>query len=397
MGLTRADVPGLQAWLTDAPHVADGGVTFTRDLVAALHDRGAPLWRCSVSLMTMHPELVWRNLQWREGEGVRILERQHETLGTPFYMRSPVPLLRQGHSPVRVPLVPGPLAFPICEDLRDEGGTDYYAQGLRFSHGEIGYVSWATREPGGFDDETLRALDALVPSLARRVELESAYHATRALLEVYLGANAARHVLGGKFRRGDGERIEAVVWFCDLRDFTALSDRLPASHVLAILDAYFDCVAGAVVDHGGEVLKFVGDAVLAIFPVRGEPAGACRDALRAATSALEALTRLNEARATSPGGALAIGVALHLGAVTYGNIGSRRRLDFTVISPSVNEACRLEALCKPLQTPLVLSDAFVRAVPDERVVDLGPHVLKGVSAPARVFTLERYRPQEPQA
>jgi adenylate cyclase len=379
------DVAQVQAWLQQAPHVGDGGVSFLRELVALMCRHGMALWRVSLSLPTKHPEVLWRNVQWREGEGVIVLEREHHELATPFFSRSPVALLIRGSPPVRARLAETDGGFPICRDLKQQGGTDYYAQGLKFSSGATSYVSWATREAGGFSAEAIAALDALMPSLAQRVEIESAHHATRALLEVYLGRNAARRVFDGQFLRGGGELIRAAIWFCDLRDFTAISDRMAPHEVVGLLDAYFERVVDVVTLQGGEVLKFIGDAVLAIFPLGPDAGETCASALRAAEEALHAVRRLNEEHVGSP--PLAIGVALHLGDVMYGNIGSRGRLDFTVISSSVNETCRLEALCKPLGTPLVLSEEFVAAVPGAGFVDLGLHDLKGVARRARVFTV----------
>jgi adenylate cyclase len=289
-----------------------------------------------------------------------------------------------------VRLAAGPLPFPICDDLRAQGGTDYFAQGLPGSTGEISYISWATRHPTGFSDDAVAALTALSPYLARRIELASAYHGTRALLEVYLGRNAGQRVVEGGFQRGSGELIDAAIWFCDLRGFTALSDERSPQDVVKTLDEYFDCVAGAVMAAGGEILKFIGDATLAIFPAAADAPSACRRALAAAEHALAALERVNVERVARGEPPLAIGVALHLGQVMYGNIGAKDRLDFTVISSAVNEACRLEALCKALETPLALSQAFVEAARPDGLVDLGHHALKGVRAPLRVFTLAHH-------
>jgi adenylate cyclase len=387
-----SDVPEIRARLLRMPHAGDGGVSLMTGLVALLSAGGLPLWRCSFTLMTQHPELVWRTVQWSETTGVRTIERSRVTLDDPYFTRSPVARLRQGAPPIRVRLAgDDPLPFPICDDLRAQGGTEYLAQGLHHTNGEIGYVSWATRVPGGFDEDQVAALTALAPELGLRIELESAYHATRALLQVYLGRNAGDRVARGGFRRGGGERIDAAIWFCDLRGFTSLSDERPPEDVVETLDEYFDRVAGAIMGKGGEVLKFMGDAILAIFPVAGDARSACGNALAAAESALAALGQLNAERGERGERALAIGVALHLGQVMYGNIGARDRLDFTVISSSVNEASRLEALCKSLDTPLTLSEAFVTAARPEGLVDLGHHALKGVRAPIHVFTLERVR------
>jgi adenylate cyclase len=391
-GLLLSHVAELQKWLHDAPHVDDGGETFLRNLVSALRARGLPIWRANVCLMTMHPEVFWRTVQWQEGqegEEIHVFAREHALLVSPYYTASPVAALRQGTPAIRVRLAPGALPYPVCEDLRAQGATDYLAQGLVFSNGEISYASWATRDAAGFDEESCAALAQLAPYIARRVELESAYYATRSLLEVYLGKNAARRVLAGAFRRGEGETLDAAIWFCDLRDFTRTSDSAPPREVVQMLDAYFDRVSTAITGHGGEVLKFVGDAVLAIFPVAaaGDAQRACRSALAAAKEALVAIDALSRERIAAGRGELHVGVALHLGQVMYGNIGARDRLDFTVISSSVNEASRLEGLCKVLHTPLTLSEAFVTAAAAEGVVDLGAHDLKGVSNKVRVFSL----------
>jgi adenylate cyclase len=231
----------------------------------------------------------------------------------------------------------------------------------------------------------VQAFAALTSTLARRIEIESSYHATNSLLEVYLGKNAARRVINGQFRRGGGELIRAAIWFCDLRGFTPISDRMPPAQVVEILDTYFDCVASVIVAHGGEVLKFIGDAILAIFPVQEDPGEACRRALDAAEKALAALDGVNRERASGPD--LDIGIALHLGEVMYGNIGSRERLDFTVISSAVNETSRLEGLCKTLSRRLLLSQAFSETLSRNDLLDLGEHALKGVSTKRRVFTV----------
>jgi adenylate cyclase len=320
--------------------------------------------------------------------------RSGARLDEDFYKGSPIAVVRETRAPLRVRLTEGDVTYPIARELRDEGGTDYYAVPLPFTNGQVSYASFATRAEGGFAPSALAAIDAIAAPLAQRVELESAYYATRALLDVYLGKNATARVLAGAFRRGTGELIEAAIWFSDMRDFTALTDRTPPNEVIELLDVYFDAVASAVDAHGGEVLKFIGDAVLAIFPFAGAGGAraACRHAVAAADEALAALARANEAGAAS-GRALvapiAIGVALHAGSVVYGNIGARARLDFTVIAPSVNEASRLESLSKTLGVPLVMSAAFVAAAGLDDAVDLGEHTLKGVATKQRVFTRRR--------
>jgi len=391
--VTPTDLAAVQTWLATTPHVDDGGASLMVGLVAELRARGVPVWRCSFILTTKHPELVWQTVQWTEELGVRVVDRNLATLAKDYFQKSPVARLVGGAPPIRVRLdreLDDPV-YPICVDLQAQGGTDYFAQGLRRITGDIGYISLTTRAPGGFTDDTIAALLALGPSLAQRIELESAYHATRALLEVYLGRNAGRRVMKGAFRRGGGELIDAAIWFCDLRGFTGLSDQRAPREVVETLDEYFDRVAGAVMERGGEVLKFVGDAVLAIFPTGTDARAACRAALGAAEDALVALAACNAERGAGSRPPLAIGIALHVGPVMYGNIGSRDRLDFTVISAAVNEACRLEGLCKTLGTPLAMSEAFVAVAAPDDVIDLGPQRLEGVDEPIRVLTLARLR------
>jgi adenylate cyclase len=387
-----AALPSIQTRLLHLRHVADGGLSLMADLVELLRAQGLPLWRCRFNLMTKHPELVWHTVHWSEEEGVKWIDRSRVTMDEPLFTRSPVALVRNGSPPIRVRLEGDDLPFPVCQELKALGGTDYFIQGLRYSTGDIGYISWAARVPEGFSDEALAALAELAPYLAQRIELASAYHATQALLEVYLGRNAGQRVAQGGFQRGGGELIDAAIWFCDLRDFTSLSEQSTPQAMVKTLDEYFDHVAGAVMKRGGEVLKFIGDAILAIFPVAEDAPRACRSALMAAEEALASLQRLNAERRTREEAPLSIGVALHVGQVMYGNIGARGRLDFTVISSAVNEACRLESLCKPLKVPLTLSEAFVQTARPETAVELGQHSLKGVQSPMRVFTLKGHLP-----
>jgi adenylate cyclase len=382
------DVAGVVRWLVDVEHVEDGGESFAAGLAERLAGAGVAVWRLSFALLTKHPEVLWRTVQWKDGVVVA-RDQPHARLLEAFYTESAVARARESGERVRVKLVDGALAYPVAVELRDEGATDYCVEPLAYAGGQRGYVAFATRAESGFSEEQLAALAELRPHLARRIELLSSYHATRALLEVYLGKNASRRVFAGAFQRGAGELIDAAIWFSDMRDFTALSDERAPAEVIAVLDGYFDAVASAISSRGGEVLKFIGDAVLAIFPVGDDPMAACRRALAAAEEAFAAIEEKNRERVGRGEPAVSIGVALHRGEVMYGNIGARDRLDFTVISSAVNEASRLEGLCKQLGTHLALSESFRRtaALPAADLVDLGEHALKGVKARVRVFTL----------
>lgn len=342
-----------------------------------------PLWRLSLNLTTMHPEIGVMSMFWTR-EGVHIRRNPHERRRQPFFLASPMAVLTDGAAEVRRRLT-GPdarLDFPICQEVAAQGGTDYVALALAFSDGRRHGMSLTTRAPDGFTEAQLDVIRAAVPVLARSVELVQAYFATQTLLQVYLGPNAARRVLAGQFVRGSGTELRAALWICDLRGFTALSDRRPSSEVTATLDAYFERVIGPIHHHGGEVLKLIGDAVLAIFPVAADVDDACARALAAARAAVDALAAWNVGREDP----LAMGVALHLGDVFYGNVGGPERLDFTVIGAAVNEVSRLEPLCK-LGPTIVMSAAFRDHVDSADILDFGEHTLRGVAAPVRAYAV----------
>jgi adenylate cyclase len=332
----------------------------------------------------MHPEVYVRTLTWNPARGAACDLRNHDLRQSPMYRGSPVERIHQGSGPIRCRLV-GPdadLSFPVCRDIVAEGGTDYLVLPVELAGTSRSFASFATARPGGFTDAQLDALASLVPLLSLRLAHAAARFATRGLLEVYLGKNAARRVLSGAFTRGGGETLHAAIWFCDLRGFTALSDSRPAAEMVALLDRYFEAVAGPIDDAGGEILKFIGDAVLAIFPVGAAgPGDACDRALAAARRALAGVAALD-----ADGGPLSIGIALHLGEVLYGNIGGRDRLDFTVIGPAVNEASRVESLCKEVGASILVTSRFAAALPDVAFDARGEHRLRGVAAPQPLYT-----------
>jgi len=257
-------------------------------------------------------------------------------------------------------------------------------------------ITFVADRPGGFTDAELDGMKELVVVLARLLEVHTVRRIARNLLDTYLGKHTGERVLQGLVRRGDGEDIHAVIWFCDLRDSTAMADSMPRSAFLGVLNDFFDCVAGAVLDHGGEVLRYIGDAALAIFPTGTSSYGvrreccdtvtACHAALEAAQDAQARMKVLNQKRAQSGEPPLRYGLALHIGDVTYGNIGVPERLEFTVIGAAANEAARMEGLCKTLNQPLLISSEFRRCFPGE-MISLGFHTLRGVGAPEEIFTL----------
>lgn len=378
-------VSALRDWLLAPESRELDGAALIDTLVKRLDALGLKLVRVNTSLPTLHPEVLVRNVRWDRVSGVETITRPHEIMRSSAFLGSPVEAIYRGAERIRCRLSEiSELPYPQLAEIKAMGATDYLIVPLPFGGPRRSYISFATEAPGGFTDADLATLDALLPALRLRLELESTEYATESLLHVYLGKSAAERVLAGGVRRGEGQEIEAAIWFCDLRGFTQLGDRVPGAELVAMLDRYFECIATPLEENRGEILKFIGDAVLAIFPVgEGGAFGPCRRALAAARQALAGLEQL----AASLDQPLRMGVGLHVGKVMYGNIGARGRLDFTVIGASVNEVSRVESMCKELGRSLLMTGRFVEAGRIENAVSVGSHTLRGVSRPQELFTV----------
>lgn len=371
--------------------------TTLRDSVKQLADilleNGFPLWRLRILIRTLNPQLFGMAYTWQSGtDEISEFQLSHEALNSPRYLNSPFALIIAGQGGVRRRLEGAnpQLDFPILEDLVKEGTTDYVAMPLHFSDGLTNIITLVSNTPGGFSTDDLGRLYEILPSFARQLEAHAQRISSLTLLRTYLGDNAGARVMSGLVKRGDGEELHAVIWFSDLRNSTMLADTLSRSDYLATLNDYFDSVAGAVIEHGGEVLKFIGDAVLAIFPVGGAKSGdtaACTKALAAVRAAQERMSAVNLQRKARGEMPLAFGTGLHLGNITYGNVGTPGRLDFTCIGPAVNEAARIEDLCKTLNEPVLTSSAFAKCIPGE-LRSLGVHTLRGVRVQDEIFALQ---------
>ncbi len=387
----------IAAWLADhGGKRADPGV-----LVGGLCERllavGVALWRVSYGHPTQHPQLCGSQVVWRrDSADVLFQEYPRGHGGDCLYLDGPARLLQPGADRLRRGL-DGPfpkIDFDLVRNLASEGATEYTAMALPFSSGRTGFVSWTSDRPGGFGANELALLDRLLPLIALRLELEASYNLSSNLMETYLGRDAAHRVLAGQIERGSGTRVRAAILLSELRGFTAMSERLPSEAVIAYLDSYFDAVGRQVARHGGEILEFIGDGVLAAFDIDDESHGAaCCQALHAAIAVLHPMAALNRCAAEP----LDVVVALHLGNVFYGNIGAADRLDFTVIGPTVNESSRIEGLCKALDRPLLTSASFAESCTCEPLVSLGHHALRGVPEPREIFTLPPDRLPAPGA
>jgi adenylate cyclase len=380
------DVAAVVDWLIEGAR----SVHQPQDVLAELCDRlvacGVPLHRVAVFVTTLHPDVMGRRFLWRQGEGVAVSDADYAMLETETYRRSPVPIVFATDQPIRLRIeAPDcPQGYGIVEELRAEGVTDYLIQPLPFTSGEVRAISWTTIRPGGFADADIAALDAVRLPLARLVEIYALRRTATTLLNTYVGRHAGRRIMRGRIRRGDVERIEAVIMLTDLRGFTGLSDQLRGDQVIGLLNGYFDCLVPPIEQHGGEVLKFVGDGILAIFAVADDAVVACRAALAATEDARAGIAAANAEREDAGGPVLRHGIALHLGDVFYGNIGSTGRLDFTAIGPAVNLTARLENLARDLGRDLVVSARFAAHSP-EALESLGTFQLRGFREPQEVF------------
>ena len=360
--------------------------------MAHLREAGLPIARGSLHIQQLHPQFTARSLIWALDSGETTeLGHEYSIQSQDQYLASPIRVIHESRAPIRrrIERPDCRLDFPILEDLKTRGFTDYAMQPLLFSGKIPNAISIATDRPGGFSESDLAVLDATLPAFAAVAELQQLRRTARDLLNTYVGPNTGERIFSGEIRRGDGEIIHAVLWYCDLRGFTALAQRQPLKEVLTLLDGYFDAIAEPVAARGGEILKFMGDAMLAIFPCeQSEPAicGACDLAVEAAEEAVARVRALNHTHRPGDGTTIECGVAVHIGEVMYGNIGAADRLDFTVIGHAVNLVARLATLCADLETAIVISDAVAR-MSGRDLVSLGQHKLKGIDAPQEAFTV----------
>jgi adenylate cyclase len=358
------------------------------ELCQRVRAAGLPIERVAFFFYALHPQYFGVALYW-DGEKVVARPGNHAFLGTAEYRDSPAARISAGERAIRRRLdVPAAqLDFPFLRELKDAGLTDYVIAEVVFSDGVRNSVSLATRRPEGFSDHDIAELEQLLHPFALVMEIHSGRELARTLLETYLGRISGSRVLDGQIKRGDGQSIDAVIWFSDLRESTPLAAALGEQRFLELLNDYFVATAGAVLEHGGEVLRFIGDASLAVFPTTGEELRqVCRRAVDAARAARERVQAANAARRHAGVAEFACGVGLHVGRVHYGNIGTPERLEFSVIGVAANMAARIEALCKETGEDVVLSSAIAAQL-GAQCRSLGRFALRGVAGAEEVFAL----------
>jgi adenylate cyclase len=383
------DIRAIADWLIDGARSAPLPHEVLSQLCDRLVARGIPLWRVAVFVNTLHPQIFGRRFIWRPGAEVEISEGRFGLFDTPEFRDNPVARVYTTRTALRRRLAdPGcAMDFPILQELRAEGLTDYLALPLFFTDGSVQLVTCTTRQPGGFTDGQIAGIETIMTPLARVAEIRALRRTASTLLDTYVGHDAGERILAGHIRRGDIEEIHAAIWLSDMRGFTALADRQPPRVLIDLLNRYFDCQVPVILDHGAEVLKCMGDGLLAIFTIDGDETTVCARALAAARQARANIAELSSL--VMPG--LRFGLALHIGDVLYGNIGSGNRLDFTCIGPAVNFAARIEKLAGELGRGILASDEFAHCCPGE-FTTLGEFTLAGFSAAQLVFGLEDETP-----
>jgi len=400
MTVERADSE-IGKWIVSATLAGANEVAILTGVGERLNAAGVSLVRVSVATDLLDPTFDGRGVRWLRDQGglEETFKRDDEgTIVSENFPQSPFGfLLRSGRPTLRRRLDATYRRgeFPMLDKFQDQGVTDYLAfsvrvgETLRLGKGEGITASWTTDVPDGFPNTQVELLAEIMPALTLAFMLRTTHRDARTLLTTYLGRHAADRVLAGNIVRGRAEPIRAVVWFSDLVGFTRISDNASADQVLALLNDYAQVQVEEIEAHGGHVLKFMGDGILAIFP-DDDRTIACTSALDAAASMRQRIAALNVRRAVSDLPVTDTHLALHAGELLYGNLGGSRRLDFTVLGSTVNEAARIEALCASLDQTVIVSWAFAEAAGEarRRLVSLGRYAMKGIARPQELFTLD---------
>jgi adenylate cyclase len=358
------------------------------ELCVRLQRAGIPVKRATLYLMILHPQWLGSRIKWADGMREAKLRRvDYDVRERSEYIDSPANEIHDGATEVRENLECDPSLgrkHAVYDRMRAKGLTDYVAWPLFHTLGKRAIVTFATDRSGGFDDPHIAGLLKMLPVLGLVSEIRIKNRLARTLLETYVGSHASDLILAGATRRGSGTTVRAAIMICDLRDFTAISDNWPRDYVIDLLNGYFDAMSEPIARHGGEILKFIGDGLLAIFPL-SQPS-ACANLLHAVAEARQAMVALNEKNGEAGRAPLNYGIGVHVGDVMYGNIGSQTRLDFTVIGPAVNMASRLEALTKQLGRTMLLSRAFVDFVEHDFDFErVGEYPVRGFNDPTELF------------
>ncbi|MEM9305557.1 MAG: adenylate/guanylate cyclase domain-containing protein, partial [Pseudomonadota bacterium] len=386
------DESEIERWLLDAALEEQDLPAVLLGFVWRMVSARLPVHRFTLHVGTLHPELFGYAWTWLiDDEHCDEIRVDEGSISTDAYRLNPISRVIDAGERMRVrPDSAEAAGSPLMQELAEQGITDYAAVPLNAAGAYHNAATVATRQAGGFGRDEYARIERLLSLFALHVERDIASRIGENIVTTYLGAEAGEQVLRGTIKRGAGRPIDAIIWASDLRDFTVLSDRLDDRALTSVLNAYFECLAGAVMGHSGEVLKFIGDGMLAVFPIAdfATPMDATEAALQAAEAAFDSLDRLNADPNALPEVAgwrpLRTGIGLHHGEVFFGNVGAPRRLDFTVIGKAVNTASRVQDLCRPTGKPLLITEP-VCELSSRSFGPCGTFELKGLSDPIAVF------------
>ncbi len=376
-------------WLLHKGRLMASPKDVVEEICLRVRDAGMPIDRVAFFFWTLHPQYPGNAMFW-DGARIELRRGGRELREQEIYRNSPVARITEGERVMRrrIERADCPIDYPVLEEVKAAGATDWVLCEVVFSTGQRNAVSLATRRPGGFTDHDIAEIQKLLHPFALVMENFTNRELARTLLETYLGRQSGLRVLDGKIQRGDGDEIDAVIWFSDLRESTPLSEALGERAFLELLNDYFEATAGAVLEQGGEVLRFIGDASLAVFPLphSGARRETCAHAVAAVRAARARALAVNARRAEAGLRRFGFGVGLHLGRVLYGNIGTTERLEFSVIGAAANQAARIEALCKRTGTDAVASGPVVAEIGDAWP-SLGRFELPGVAQAMEVYAV----------
>ena len=400
--MKTTDVDRITDWIVRRGLEGAQEADLLREFCEKCNAAGLPIGRALVVIDTLHPVHEGTVFRWRnddvEENAATPYGRTTEGAAADSWRRSPFyHLLQTGGEELRRRIGFGePADFASIEEMKELGHTDYVVFVRRFaSDATIGemdcvYSSWSTRNPEGFSDADITALRRLAPALGLAIKSAALAKVAGTLVEVYLGRDAGRRVLEGRIQRGVADRIEAALWFSDLRSFTTITDTAPPGEIIPLLNDYAEVVITAIYEAGGDVLKLIGDGTLALFRA-DDPSDACRRALKAEELVRARVKELNEKRRAEERPVTSVYVGLHIGEVFYGNVGSVERLDFTVVGPAVNETSRIASMCRSVDRSVLVSSTFADCLPAAeraRLVSVGRFALRGVGQAKELFTLD---------
>jgi len=382
----------VAAWLAIEGRRVMDPAELLKGLAARLDAAGAHVDRMTFSVATLHPQLVAWGCIWRRGEGATMFLGRHGAQNSDAYVGSPLQYVRENQRPLRRRLegLDEERDHVFYHEMRAAGMTDYVAAPLVFASGTVNVFSATTRAAGGFTDADIERIEALANLLAPAVEIIEGRRMTLGLLDAFVGPRISERILGGQVKRGDGDRIEAAFWYSDLRGFTSLSETLPARQLLALLNEYFENCAAAAASRGGEILQFIGDAILIVFEIKQpeDEAKVCDAAYDAAIDAFDQIAVTNHRRRHAGMPEIEFGLGLHLGVVTHANVGAPDRLAFNVVGPAVNRTARIQALTKDTGEHLLMSEEFAKRL-DRPLRRIGQFDLRGVAGAHDVYAPEK--------